>query len=111
MVTERSFVMDTPESVVLPSVASPRAENGLDYYIMLLTFICINLITITCVINLRKDEVIDHLRHQIEELQIELVKCKSEVIYYLPFIIAPPLVTNSPLNLMSGSSWNLKEAD
>ena len=35
MVTERSFVMDTPESVNLPNVSSSRIENGLDYPVLL----------------------------------------------------------------------------
>ena len=66
----------------------------------------------TFVINLRKDELINHLRHQIEELQIELVKCKSEVFSCLLSIaISLSVITNSLFNVISICSWNLKEAD
>ncbi|RDD41002.1 Huntingtin-interacting protein 1 [Trichoplax sp. H2] len=49
---EHSFA-DIPETVDMQNVSSPRVDDS-------------------------KDELINHLRQRIEELQIELVKCKSE---------------------------------
>ncbi|EDV22422.1 uncharacterized protein TRIADDRAFT_59009 [Trichoplax adhaerens] len=50
---EHSFA-DIPETVDMQNVSSPRVDDS-------------------------KDELINHLRQRIEELQIELVKCKSEL--------------------------------